>query len=87
MKITDITPNDSTTYVGLLTETQKNQLTEQTFAPDSYFHSIKDINDNWIISLIQIMDCVNPEFLWVKDLDMIPYEPKPSVFPSIDYAE
>jgi len=22
--------------------------------------------------------CVNPEYLWVKDLDLIPYEPKPT---------
>jgi hypothetical protein len=83
MKITDITPNDPTIYVGLLTETQKNQLTGQTFAPDSYFHSVQDINDNWFISTIQMMDCVNPDFLWVKDLDLIPYEPKPDIIPTV----
>ena len=22
--------------------------------------------------------CVNPDFMWVKDLEMIPYEPKPT---------
>jgi len=76
MKITDITPNDPTIYIGLLTETQKNQLIGQTFAPDSYFHSVQDINDNWFISTIQIIDCVNPDFLWVKYLDLIPYDPK-----------
>jgi hypothetical protein len=83
MKITDITPNDPTLYVGLLTETQKNQLTGQTFAPDSYFHSVQDINDNWFISITQMMDCVNPDFLWVKDLDLIPYEPKPDIIPTV----
>ena len=82
MKITDITPNDPTIYVGLLTETEKNQLIGQTFAPDSYFHSVQDINDNWFISITQMMDCVNPDFLWVKDLDLIPYEPKPSPIPT-----
>ena len=87
MKITDITPNDPTIYVGLLTETQKNQLTGQWFAPDSYFHSVQDINDNWFISIIQMMDCVNPDFLWVKDLDLIPYEPKPDILPNIDDAK
>jgi len=81
MKITDITPNDPTLYVGLLTEEQKNQLTGQWFAPDSYFHAVQDINDNWFISLTQMIDCVNPDFLWVKDLDLIPYEPKPSPIP------
>jgi hypothetical protein len=82
MKITDITPNDSTIYVGVLTEVQKNQLTGQWFAADSYFHSVQDINDNWFISTIQITDCVNPEFLWVKELDMIIYAPKPDVDPA-----
>lgn len=75
MKITDITSNNPTIYVGLLTETEKNQLIGQTFAPDSYFHPVQDINDNWFISIIQIQDCVNPDFLWVKDLDMIEFSP------------
>jgi hypothetical protein len=83
MKITDITPNDPTIYVGLLTETQKNQLTGQWFATDSYFHSVQDINDNWFISITQMIDCVNPDFLWVKDLDLIPYEPKPDIILTI----
>jgi hypothetical protein len=82
MKITDITPNDTTIYVGILTEVQKNQLTGQWFAPDSYFHSVQDINDNWFISTVQISNCVNPDFLWVKDLDMIIYSPKPDVNPN-----
>jgi hypothetical protein len=83
MKITDIVPNDQTIYVGLLTETQKNQLTGQWFYPDSYFHSVQDINDNWFISITQMIDCVNPDFLWVKDLDLILYEPKPNNIPMI----
>jgi hypothetical protein len=87
MKIIDITSNDPTIYVGLLTETEKNKLIGQTFAPDSYFHSVQDINDNWFISIIQMMDCVNPDFLWVKDLDLIPYEPKPDILPNIDDAK
>ena len=84
MKITDITPNDPTIYVGLLTEEQKNQLNGQWFAPDSYFYAVKDINDNWFISIIEIMNCVNPDFLWVKDLDLIPYDPKIDNMPLIE---
>jgi hypothetical protein len=30
-----------------------------------------------------MMDCVNPDFLWVKDLDLIPYEPKPDIILTI----
>ena len=66
------------TQVGLLTETQKDSLIGQLYDEDSYFNPIQDINDNWIISTEEMDFCVNPEFLWVKDLPLIPYEPKPS---------
>lgn len=64
--------------VGLLTEAEKDSLVGQQYAPDSYFNPIQDINDNWVISIEEIDYCVNPEFQWVKDLPLIPYEPKPS---------
>lgn len=66
------------TQVGLLTETQKDSLIGQLYDEDSYFNPIQDINDNWIISVEEMDFCVNPEFQWVKDLPLIPYEPKPS---------
>jgi len=70
--------------VGLLTESQKNELVGQLYDEDSYFNPIQDINDNWIISVEEMEFCVNPEFMWVKDLPLIPYEPKPSPpFPPI----
>ncbi len=64
--------------VGLLTEIQKDELIGQLYDEDSYFNPIQDINDNWIISVEEIDQCVNPEFMWVKDLSLIPYEPKPT---------
>lgn len=64
--------------VGLLTETQKGILIGQLYAEDSYFNPIQDINDNWVISIEEMEFCVNPEFLWVKNLPLIDYEPKPS---------
>ena len=66
------------TYVGLLTESQKNELVGQLYDDDSYFNPIQDLYDNWIISTEEMEFCVNPEFTWVKDLPLIPYEPKPS---------
>jgi len=66
------------TQVGLLTEAEKDSLVGQQYAPDSYFNPIQDINDNWVISIEEMEFCVNPEFQWVKDLPLIPYEPKPS---------
>jgi hypothetical protein len=64
--------------VGLLTIEQKDQLVGQLYDDDSYFNPIQDIDDNWIISTEEMEQCVNPEYLWVKDLELIPYEPKPT---------
>ena len=64
--------------VGLLTEVQKDELVGQLYDDDSYFNPIQDLNDNWIISVEEIDQCVTPEFLWVKELPLIPYEPKPT---------
>jgi hypothetical protein len=62
--------------VGLLTEQQKDEIVGKMFAPDSYFNPIQDKNDNWIISIEEMNQCVNPSYLWVKSLPLIEYEPK-----------
>ena len=64
--------------VGQLTVEQKDSLIGQWFAPDSYFNPIQDINDIWVTSQQTITKCVNPDFMWVKDLPMIEYLPKPT---------
>jgi hypothetical protein len=64
------------TQVGLLTEEQKNQLVGQLYTTNSYFNPIQDLNDDWVISEEEMNQCDN-EYIWVKDLDLIPYEPKP----------
>ena len=64
--------------VGLLTEVQKDELVGQLYDEDSYFNPIQDLNDNWIISVEEIDQNVNPSFDWVKELPLIPYEPKPT---------
>ena len=85
MKLTQLTAEQRTTYVGLLTELQKDELIGQLYAPDSYYNPIQDLNDNWVISIEEIEQTVTPEFLWVKDLDLIPFEPKPAPpFPPIE---
>jgi len=40
MKLTDITKEEWTTYVGLLTVEQKDELVGQMYAPDCYFNPI-----------------------------------------------
>jgi hypothetical protein len=64
--------------VGKLTIKQKNQIAGQLYADDSYFNPIQDLNNNWVISTQEIEECVVDEFMWVKDLPQIDFEPKPS---------
>lgn len=83
MKITDITQDQYTIYVGLLTLEQKELLVGQLYTNDSYFNPIQDNSDNWIISVEEMEYCDNPEFIWVKDLELILYVLKPSINPFI----
>ena len=76
MKLTDITQAEWSTYVGLLTIEQKDLIVGQQYTTDSYFNPIQDLNDNWIISIEEMEYCTNVDYLWVKDLDLIIYEPK-----------
>ena len=76
--IKDITPEQYSLYVGLLTEIQKNELVGQWYMADSFFNPIQDADNNWVISVEEINQCVNADFMWVKDLPLIPYNPKPS---------
>ena len=81
MKLTDITQSEWTTYVGLLTIKQKDLIVGQQYTTDSYFNPIQDLNDNWVISIEEMEYCANVDYLWVKDLDLIIYEPKVQVNP------
>ena len=78
MKLTEITQAEYPNYVGLLTEVQKDELVGQQYTDDSYFNPIQDADDNWIISTEEMSQCVNPDVMWVKDLELIAYNPKPS---------
>lgn len=78
MKLTDITTENLATLVGLLTIEQKDQLVGQWYAPDSYFNPVQMITEEWVISTEEMMYCTNEEFMWVKDLDLVEYQPKPS---------
>lgn len=78
MNLKDLTPEQYALYVGLLTDFEHSILVGETYAPDSYFNPIQDADNNWVISVEEISQCVNPEFQWVKELLLIPYNPKPS---------
>ena len=81
MKLKDITTEDITTLVGLLTEVQKDELVGVYYSADSIYNPIQDIDDNWVISTEEMIYTTNEETLWVKDLELIEYKPKPTPSP------
>jgi hypothetical protein len=81
MKLADITTEDITTLVGLLTEVQKDELVGVYYSADSIYNPIQDIDDNWVISTEEMIYTTNEETLWVKDLELIEYKPKPTPSP------
>jgi hypothetical protein len=77
-KLSEISPENYSLYVGLLTEIEKEELIGQWYMDDSYFNPIQDNNDNWVISVEEISQCENEECMWVKELPLIPFVPKPA---------
>jgi hypothetical protein len=59
-----------------LTQEEKESINGQEFAPNSHYHAIQDVNDDWFITELQVMQTIEDEFLWVKDIDLIEFEPK-----------
>lgn len=78
MKLTELTTEEKLLYVGLLTETQKDELVGQLYASNSYYNPIQDIDNNWVISVEEMEQTTTLEFMWVKDLPLILFEPKQS---------
>lgn len=76
MKIADLTPEQKTIYVGLLSIEKKDLLMGQLFDEDSYFNPIQDESDNWIVSIEEIEQNINREFDWLRDLELIIFVPK-----------
>ena len=81
MKLADITTEDLATLVGLLTEVQKDELIGVYYSADSIYNPIQDIDDNWVISTEEMIYTTNEDTLWVKDLELIEYKPKPTPSP------
>lgn len=81
MKLADITTEDITTLVGLLTKVQKNELLGVYYSADSIYNPIQDINGNFVISTEEMIYTTNPDTLWVKDLELIEYKAKPTPSP------
>lgn len=62
--------------VGLLTIDEKNILEGVQYMPDTYYNPVQDNDDNWIISKEEIDNTTDVNYLWVKNLPLIPFNPK-----------
>ena len=62
--------------VGLLTIDEKNILEGVQYMPDTYYNPVQDNDDNWIISTEEIDNTTDVNYLWVKNLPLIPFNPK-----------
>jgi hypothetical protein len=67
--------------VALLTETEKDLLVGVFYSDDSIYNPIQDFYNDWVISLEEVNGTINPDTMWVKDLNVIEYKPKPSPRP------
>lgn len=56
--------------VAILTTEQKDILYKQKFTPNELFNPVQDINGNWVISEVEANNCVTPDFMWVKKLEL-----------------
>lgn len=81
MDIKQLTREEYTSYVGVLTIEQKDSLIGQLYTDDSYFNPIQDADDNWVISVEEMKFCTNEQFAWVAELPIIEYRPKETFSP------
>lgn len=61
-----------------LTNEQAKQLQGVAYADACYFNPVKDKNGVYFIFSEEVNQCVNPDFMWVKDLPEAEYVPPPT---------
>ena len=59
-----------------LTNSEKDSLVGQQFAPDQYFNPVPDIDGVYFIFQCEVENCTNEEFMWVKELLEAEYVPQ-----------
>jgi len=63
--------------VAILNQLQKDALEGVQYAPDCYYNPILDAYEDWVISMEEVNGTTNPDTMWVKDLNVLDYAPKP----------
>lgn len=56
-----------------LTNEQKNNLINQWYSIDCFFNPVQDINGIYFIFDEEVSKCINPDFMWVKNLSQEKY--------------
>jgi hypothetical protein len=56
--------------VALITQEQADLLAGQEYATACHYNPVQDCDDNWLITIQEIEQTTNPDFLWVKDLPL-----------------
>jgi hypothetical protein len=57
--------------VAIITQEQADLLVGQVCAPASHYNPFQDCEGNWLISIQEIQQTNNLNYLWVKDLQLI----------------
>ena len=63
------------TKVLIITEEQKTLIQGKEFAKDCHFNCVKDINDNWVISVLQRNQITITGFDFLNELTEVEYFP------------
>lgn len=59
--------------VAIITQEQKDLITGRKFVKSVFFNPVKDADYNWVISETEINNCINKDFLFLKELKLIEY--------------
>lgn len=57
--------------VGIITQTQADELRNELIQPDWYFNPVLDCDGNWIITEQEIYASIYPQNDWIKSLQLI----------------
>ena len=63
-----------------ITEEQKDLLIGQTWDGVTFFNPVLDADNQWFVSIEEVNGCNKPEFKWLKDCELIEYNPVISNF-------
>jgi hypothetical protein len=61
--------------IALITQEQSQILAGQKFALSCHYNPVQDCQGNWIITKEEIEQTTNPDFIWVKNLELSDYCP------------